>query len=259
MRCEGRRSWRRSAAVLLAAGVAGLAGCGGEAGGSTDDQVTVYAAASLTDAFTDIADAFTRTRPGTAVTFNFAGSQVLAGQIVEGAPADVFAAADADQMAVVVDAGAAAGVPQTFAGNVLAIAVEPGNPRGIDGLPDLADPRLVVIMPAEEVPAGRYARAALRAAGVAVTADSLERDVRSALAKVAIGEADAAIVYASDVLAAKHRVDGVAIPAAHNVTAAYPIVAVADAASPSAAAAFVAFVRSPAGRQILTEHGFSAP
>ena len=248
-------------AVLVAA--CGSAGVDGDGGPGTDGEVSgelvVFATASLTNAFDAVRAGFVDANPDVEVVLNNAGSQTLASQINEGAPADVFAAANTIQMDVVAAAGNLAGAPEIFAANVLAIAVEPGNPLGIRGLEDLTDPDLVLVLPAAEVPAGQYAREALAAAGIEVTPSSLERDVRAALSKVELGEADAAIVFASDLLASNGRADGVAIPLERNVVASYPIAVLADARNPATAAAFVAFVRSDAGQEILRAHGFTAP
>lgn len=253
------------------AGAVLLAGCGADPGdraaagadaaspAGPSGEVLVSAAASLTDAFAALAEAFAATEPQVEVVLNLAGSQTLASQLLEGAPADVFASANERQMDVVADAGGLAGDPTVFATNQLAIAVEPGNPLGIGGLTDLAAPELLLVLPAEEVPAGRYARQALEASGVTVTPVSLERDVRAARSKVELGEADAAIVYASDVVAAQGRVSGVELPADQQVTAIYPIARLADAPNPEAAEAFVAFVLSEQGQDLLTASGFSAP
>ena len=261
-----RRPGARTVAGMLAACVV-LSGCGvtdgsrAEAGdgGSSSGELVVFAAASLSDAFAEVADAYTAAHAGPPVVVNTAGSQTLAHQITEGAPADVFASADPAQMAVVDEAGYVDGAPVVFASNRLAIAVEPGNPRGIQGLGDLDDAGLVVVLPVEQVPAGAYAREALAAAGLAVQPASREPDVRAALSKVALGEADAAIVYASDVAAADGRVDGVAIPTAANVTATYPIAALTSAADPNAAGAFVDFVLADVGQAILGRHGLQPP
>lgn len=238
---------------------AGSAAPAAPAARDTPSELVVFAAASLSEAFEAIGTEFAATVGGVPVTLNLAGSQTLAAQLREGAPADVFAAADDVQMDVVAAAGLLAGDPQPFAANRLAIAVEPGNPQGVTGLADLARDDLIVVLPAPEVPAGRYARAALDATGVAVAPASLEPDVRAALSKVALGEADATIVYASDLVAAAGRIDGVAIPDATNVAATYPIAVLADAPAPDVAARFVAFVRSERGRALLVEHGFDAP
>lgn len=222
-------------------------------------ELVVFAAASLTDAFDEVIEAFVQANPDVEVVVNHAGSQTLARQINEGAPADVFASANPDQMDAVAAAGNLARDAAIFTTNLLAIAVEPGNPLSIDGLADLADPDLVLVLPTEEVPAGRYAREALDAAGVEVSPSSLEQDVRAARSKVELGEADAAIVYLSDIAASAARVDGVDIPAEQNVPASYPIAVLADAPNPAAADAVVAFVLSDAGQDILAAYGFTAP
>ncbi|HEY8338257.1 MAG TPA: molybdate ABC transporter substrate-binding protein [Egibacteraceae bacterium] len=222
-------------------------------------EVVVFAAASLTDALEAIAADLEAATPGLDVVFSFAGSQQLAAQIAEGAPADVFASADETQMDVVADAGLVAGEPRTFARNSLAIAVEPGNPLGIRGLADLARADVTLVLADEDVPAGRYAAAALEAAGVTVAPASLEVDVRAVLSKVALGEADAGIVYRSDIVAAGGDVDEVAIPPDDNVVASYPIALVDGSPNPAGGALFLAAVASDAGREVLAEHGFTAP
>jgi molybdate transport system substrate-binding protein len=242
----------------------GVAACGGDDGTDAADQpgsgaIVVFAAASLTEAFDALAEAFTDANPQVAVTLNLAGSQTLASQILEGAPADVFASANTTQMDAVARSIQLAGAPEVLTANRMEIAVEAGNPLGIEGLEDLAAADLLVVLPAEEVPAGRYAREVLDAAGIAVTPVSLERDVRAALSKVDLGEADASIVYASDVVAAGDRVTGVPIPVEDNVAAAYPIARLADAPNPVAADAFIAFVLSEPGQAILAAYGFTAP
>lgn len=245
-------------ALLLLTACAAAAEPADAGGGARPEDLRVFAAASLTDAFTEIGQTVEDARPGLSVTFNFAGSQRLATQIVEGAPADVYASADTEQMAAVTDAGRVART-STFATNRLAIAVEPGNPRGVATLADLARDDVTVVLAAAQVPAGRYARDALDAAGVSVSPVSLETDVRAVLTKVALGEADAGIVYTSDVTAAADRVDSVEIPERDNVIATYPIGALADAANPDAARAFIAAVLSDEGRATLTRLGFGPP
>lgn len=246
--------------LLVGLVASALAGCGATDGAATrGGQVTVFAAASLTDAFGDIAAAFETANPGLTVAFNFAGSQQLAGQIVEGAPADVFASASPAQTDVVVAAGLAAHEPVDFAGNRLEIAVEPGNPLLITGLADLDRDDIVLVLAAPEVPAGHYAAEALTAAGVEVHPASLDNDVRAALAKVELGEADAAVVYRSDIDAAGEGVEGVTIPEDQNVVATYPVTVLTAARNADAAEAFVAFVMSAAGQQILRDHGFAGP
>ena len=262
VRTDGRvRGWLAGIAVAVAVAACGSAEVegDGEAAGEVSGELIVFATASLTDAFDGLSEAFVDANPDVEVVFNHAGSQTLASQINEGAPADVFASANLAQMEVVAGAGNLAGEAEVFTANLLEIAVEPGNPLGIGGLEDLADPDLVLVLPAEEVPAGQYAREALDAAGVGVTPASLERDVRAALSKVELGEADASIVYASDIVASDGRADGVAIPAEHNVVASYPIAVLGDAPNPAAGEAFVAFVLSGTGQDILAAHGFATP
>lgn len=219
----------------------------------------MLAAASLTDAFTDIATVFEAANPGVEVALDLAGSQQLVARILEGAPADVFASASPEHLDAVARAVGLAGEPVTFAENVLEIAVEPGNPARVEGLADLARDDLVVVLAAPEVPAGRYAAQALDRAGVDVQPASLELDVRAALGKVAIGEADAAVVYRSDVRAAGHTVEGVRIADAQNVVAQYPIAVLADAPNPIVAREFLDAVLDERGRAALIEHGFSIP
>lgn len=256
---------RRGCLSLLALAVF-TAACGsvdsdgeGDAPDDVAGELLVFAAGSLTDAFDELGESFVAANPDVEVVFNHAGSQTLASQINEGAPADVFASADTTQMDAVADTGELATDPAVFVANTLAIAVEPGNPLDIGGLEDLADPQLILVIPSEEVPAGRYAREVLDAAGVEVTPASLEQSVRAALSKVELGEADAAIVYASDLVASDGRADGVTIPPEHNVPARYPIAVLADAPNPTPALAFVAFVLSDAGQEILATYGFTAP
>jgi molybdate transport system substrate-binding protein len=235
-----------------------LAACGG--GGGSDagspEKITVFAAASLTGAFEELGRRFTAASGGTEVTFNFAGSQALATQIRQGAPADVFAPADLVNMDKVRDL---VSTPQSFAGNLLQIVVERGNPRGVKGLDDLAGGDLKVVLAAGEVPAGRYARQLLDKAGVRVAPASLEDSVKAVVAKVALGEADAGIVYRTDVTAGGDRVEGVEIPVDQNVAATYPIATVKASRAQDQAQAFVDLVRSAEGRRVLQAHGFLPP
>ncbi len=240
-------------AGVLAATALLLAGCsGGTAGASPDRTVTVLAAASLTEAFTTIGEDFEAAHPGTTVTFSFGGSSGLAQQITAGAPADVFAAASPATMRTVTDAGDAAGAPATFARNQLVIAVPEGNPRGVTGLASLSAPGMKVALCAEQVPCG----AAAQKAGVTVTPVTREQDVRAALAKVKLGEVDAAMVYRTDARAAAADVDGVEFPESARAINDYPIVALRAATDPDGAAAFVAYVRSDAAQRVLADAGF---
>jgi molybdate transport system substrate-binding protein len=221
--------------------------------------VNVFAAASLTESFKAIGAAFQQAHPGGAPQFNFAGSSTLVRQIREGAPADVFASADEANMQKLADAGELVGPPCIFATNRLAIAVTPGNPRDIGALSDLAAADLTLALAAPAVPVGKYAAEAFAEAGLTMPAASQEPDVRGVLNKVALGEADAGIVYVTDVRAAGARVDVVAIPDQDNVVARYPIAVVKHATDAARAAAFVDFVCSDAGRRTLAQYGFLAP
>jgi molybdate transport system substrate-binding protein len=237
----------------------GLSGCGGSAADDGGQTLTVFAAASLTDVFTDLGAALEDQQPGLEVRFNVAGSSALATQIVQGAPADVFASANETQMSVVTDAGLAADEPAVFASNVLEIAVPAGNPGGVTGLADFAREDLTLAVCAPDVPCGAAAAQVFAAAGVTAVPDTQEEDVRAALTKVELGEVDAALVYASDVASAGESVDGVAFPEAEQAVNDYPITRLADAANPDAARAFVDLVLSEAGRRALTDAGFREP
>src|SRR5262245_24820484 len=248
-------------AAALALSVA-VAACGddGDSGGAgasspAGGKITVFAAASLTDAFGKIGDQFEAANPGTTVEFNFAASSALREQIIGGAPADVFASANESNMTQVVDAGMASN-PTTFATNVLQIAVPPDNPGQVAGLSDFAKSGLLIGLCAEEVPCGEFGRQALDNAGVTPSIDTNEPDVRSLLTKVENGDLDAGIVYHTDVLAGGDAVKGIDIPADQNVTATYPIAALTDSQQAELAAAFVAYVLSPAGQQVLESFGF---
>lgn len=227
-----------------------------EPAGGAEGDLNVFAAASLTDAFTEIGEAFATDHPDASVTFNFAASSDLVTQIVEGAPADVFASADQNNMTKVVDAELNDGEPATFATNSLAIIVEPGNPEAIESVEDLENPDLIFVTTDPEVPIGAYTQEVFAAAGVEVTPDSFEENVRGIVTKVVEGEADAGVVYVSDIVAAGDDAEGIEIPADINIVAEYPIVALTDAASPDLAAVFNEFVLSEYGQAILAEYGF---
>lgn len=257
-----RRPHRRSVcacALLLAALMVVLAaGCGSQSNGSSgaSTKIIVFGAASLTDAFTKLGSDYTAAHPRVTVTFNFAGSQELVAQLQQGAPADVLATADTktmNQVATLVDA------QQVFACNKLEIAVPPGNPEHIASLKDLADPSLKVVLAAPQVPAGKYAQAILGKAGVTVKPVSLEDSVKGVVTKVSLGEADAGIVYVTDIQAAGGKVDGVTIPDALNLIATYPIAVVKATKNDQDARAFVDLVVSSKGRQVLQGFGFLPP
>jgi molybdate transport system substrate-binding protein len=226
---------------------------------SADDDgvlvVDVFAAASLTDAFLEVAEQFTADHPRFEVKFNFLASSDLATQIIEGARAHVFASADEASMTKVIDEGLATD-SEIFMLNRLAIVVAAGNPNAISGLVDLEDSELGIALCNEECPAGRYAREVFKKAGVEVEADSQEADVRGVLTRVGLGEADAGIVYVTDI-EADPDVEAVDIAPSENVVATYPIAVLEEA--PPAAEDFVTFLRSDVGDGIFEEYGFELP
>jgi molybdate transport system substrate-binding protein len=246
-----------------------VAGCAGTATGGTGaaprssdggltGTVTVFAAASLTDVFTDLGDRLERENPQLTVQFNFAGSSALAAQISQGAPADVFASANTTQMDVVTGAGLGT-EPAVFAANVLEIAVPKGNPGKVTGLADFGNPDLALAVCAPDVPCGAAARAVFTDAGITARPDTEEEDVKAALTKVQLGEVDAALVYATDVRAAGSAVEGIPFPEADRAVNDYPICTLSTAPNPTAARAFVELVTSPSGRSALAAAGFRTP
>ena len=239
-----------------------LAGCGGSAGGiaappSTEARtLTVLAAASLTEAFNGLEQRFEAERAGVDVKMNYSSSSDLAQQIVNGAPADVFAAASDATMKAVTDAGLAASPPTIFASNVLQIATAPGNPMGIASFADLARPDLKVVVCAPHVPCGAAAEPIEKATGVTLAPVSEEADVRSTLGKVTSGDADAGLVYVTDVAAAEDQVQGVSFPEASQATTSYPIAVLKDAPRAQLAQEFTDLVTGEAGRTALGAAGF---
>ncbi|WP_406129719.1 molybdate ABC transporter substrate-binding protein [Streptomyces canus] len=221
--------------------------------------VTVFAAASLKESFTALGKEFEKAHPGTKVTFSFGGSDSLAASITGGAPADVFASASPKTMKIVTDAGDASGTPATFVRNQLEIATLPGNPDKIASLKDLTKPSLKVVLCDKEVPCGAAAQKALDAGKLKLTPVSYEQDVKSALTKVELKEADAAVVYKTDVHAAGDKVEGVEFPESADAINEYPIVQLKDTKNADAAKAFIALVRSAEGQKVLTEAGFLKP
>ncbi|MFG3437138.1 molybdate ABC transporter substrate-binding protein [Nonomuraea sp. NPDC047897] len=263
-----RRPSRWAIALPVALALAGLSGCGSgqpattsasaSAAGGGAKEVTVFAAASLTGTFTQLGKTFEAAHPGTTVKFNFGSSATLAQQIVQGAPADVFAAASPATMKTVTDASPAA-PPTTFVRNKLQIAVPKDNPAQVDALRDLADAKVKVALCAEQVPCGAAAVKALDAAGLKVTPVTLEQDVKATLTKVELGEVDAALVYKTDVIASAGKVTGIAFPEADQAVNDYPIAALAKAPAGDLAGRFVDLVLSQQGRDVLTKAGFEAP
>lgn len=259
-------------AVALAAVVA-LGGCATESGSTMDastptdagssastaaSTVTVFAAASLAEAFDELAERFEAEHPLTDVVLNSGGSAALSQQIVQGAPADVFASAAEPPMQAVIDAGLASDAA-VLATNTLELVAPAGNPAGITGLDDLARPELRVALCDVSVPCGAASATLLERQGVAASADTLESDVTAVLTKVVLGEVDAALVYRTDVIAAGDAVEGIEVPGAASVVNRSLIAAMTDATDPAAAAAFVAFAIGADGRAVLDAAGFGAP
>lgn len=251
------------AAAQFAAGVFVLTGCAPVESGADAPatalptvELTVFAAASLGGAFDELAARFEHGHPQTDVRpITYDGSSTLATQLIEGARADVFASADIATMSTVVEAGLISEW-QPFTSNVMQIAVAPGNPKGISGLRSLTAPELLVVTCAEPVPCGAVSQQLLRAAGVAITPVSEEQTVSAVLTKVKRGEADAGLVYETDVAAAAGAVEGVVIDGAEEFRTHYSIAQLTSAPDPAAATAFIEFVLSPEGQGVLAHYGF---
>jgi molybdate transport system substrate-binding protein len=241
-------------AVALALALA-TAGCGSRGGIGAGKTLTVFAAASLKAAFSDIGTAFEAGHPGVRVIFDFAGSSDLAQQIRQGAPADVFASADLTTMAAL---GDAAINPQAFATNTLMIAVPPANPSGITSFADLAKPGVRLVICAPQVPCGAATAKVADAAGITLRPVSMEQSVTDVLGKVSAGEADAGVVYVTDVMAAGNRVKGIAFPEASSAVNTYPIARLTGANNADLAEQFVEFVLGDTGKGILAAAGFGA-
>lgn len=251
-----------AAAVVVAA--LALAGCSAQSAPSPTATaapvtLTVYAAASLTDSFADIAKEFEKQYPSVKITYNFGGSSALAAQLVAASPGDVFAAASATTMKTVTDASLVTGAPQIFVTNSLELVVPKGNPANVTGLGDLANPDLSIALCAAAVPCGAAALRLLAQEGVTAAPDTLEQDVKAVLAKVELGEVDAALVYKTDVTAAGDKVEGIDVPGADRVVNRYPIAVLKSAPNQTTARAFVDFVLGTTGQAILTKAGFGAP
>ncbi|MFF2022320.1 molybdate ABC transporter substrate-binding protein [Streptomyces sp. NPDC058171] len=232
-------------------------GQGGEsAGPASSGKLTVLAAASLTDVFKTVKTAYEDAHPGVELTFSFAGSQELAAQVRQGAPADAIVTADTKTMDGL---RAETGTPSVIAKNRLVIATREGNPDDVKTLKDLADPKLKVVLAAEEVPVGRYSRQVLDAQQVDVKPVSEEPNVRAVLSKVELGEADAGIVYKTDADTKPDKVDAIAIPDAQNAVAQYPAAVLKESGDSPSAQAFVEWLSSPPAQKILRDAGFQKP
>ncbi|MDQ1509181.1 MAG: molybdate transport system substrate-binding protein [Actinomycetota bacterium] len=260
----------RRISVLLAISLPltlALTACGSSAKTSSPSSSTkpggsikVLAASSLTKGFTALAKQFESAHPGSHVNLSFASSSILAEQIQSGAPADVFASADQKNMSKLQTAGAVTGTPEVFAKNQMEIAVAPGNPKHIATVSDLAKSGIIVVLCASEAPCGKYADQLLEQDKVTLTPKSRELDVKATLTKVASGDADAAIVYVTDVKGASGNVDGIEIPAGQNVFATLPIAALKDAKNAALADAWVTFVTSSTTEKTLQDqYDFLAP
>ncbi|MFJ6855088.1 molybdate ABC transporter substrate-binding protein [Streptomyces sp. NPDC091271] len=257
---------RTAAAVLTAALLVPLAACGSDgkkdsgdkasASGAPDADLTVLAASSLTDVFKTAGAAYEKEHPGTEVTFSFAGSQELAAQVKQGAPADALVTADTRTMdGLKSDTGS----PTVIAKNRLVIATGKGNPEKVETLQDLADPGLKVVLAAPEVPVGRYSRQILDSQKIDVKPVSQEPNVRAVLSKVELGEADAGLVYRTDAATATGKVDAIDIPDAQNAVASYPAATLKTSGNGEAATAFVAWLSTPEAQKILAAAGFQKP
>ena len=262
-------TWARSVRVALGLAAASvvLSGCAGTAGATpgTDnaagqgETLTVFAAASLTETFTELADRFEEANPGVTVALNFAGSADLVTQIREGAPADVFAAADRSNMVQLSRDGLVDGSPAVFATNTLMIAVPADNPARITSFADLAAPGVDVVVCAPQVPCGAALPALEAAAGVTLAPVSEENAVTDVLGKVTSGQADAGLVYVTDVASAGDSVLGIPVPEADQAVNEYPIAVVAGSEQARLGASFARFVTGATGQNVLGAAGFGAP
>ena len=268
---------RRLALTVVALAAAAVAGCSSSsspstpsgstsspaaaAGSSSAGQtgtITVFAAASLKETFTELGKQFEAAHPGDTVKFSFGASSALATQINSGAPADVFASASPKNMNQVVTAGNASN-PQDFAKNVMEVAVPPSNPAKVTSVNDLAKSSVKTALCQPQVPCGTVAAEVFKNAKITVKPVTLQPDVKSVLTQVELGNVDAGMVYVTDVMAAGAKVKGVTIPASENASTLYPIAALTHSKEPSIAQAFVAYVLSPTGEQVLKAAGFAQP
>jgi molybdate transport system substrate-binding protein len=222
-------------------------------------SITVFAAASLQGSFTEIGKQFERAHPGARVTFSFGPSSGLATQIINGAPASVFASAAPANMTQVVKAGETLNSPSNFAKNKMEVAVPPGNPAGVTSVSNLSKSAVKVALCQPQVPCGVVARDVFKNAGISVTPVTLQPDVKSVLSQVELGNVDAGMVYVTDVKAAGTKVKGVPVPAGDNASTLYPIATLEGASDKTVANEFVAYVMGPQGEHVLAQDGFGKP
>lgn len=258
---------RPLAGAVCAVALIALGGCGSAAPGSSgstsstaaESTLTVFAAASLKGVFTELATQFEDRHPGTKVTFNFAGSSDLVTQLQQGAPADVFATADTKNMDKAVNDGLVVGSPVDFASNTLQIAVPPGNPGKVTGLKDLATPGVTLVICAPEVPCGAAAQKVAEAAGITLKPVSEESSVADVLNKVRTGQADAGLVYVTDVKGAGDKVEGVTFAESAAGVNVYPIATLTASTNAALARDFVQLVSGAEGQAVLAAAGFAKP
>jgi len=258
---------RRFTVIAAALAAVAAAGCSSSGSGSSSSgataspaggTITVFAAASLTESFTTLGKQFEAAHPGDTVKFSFGPSSGLAEQITSGAPADVFASASPANMDQVVSAGDASS-PQNFAKNVMEVATPPNNPGSVSSVNDLAKKSVKVALCQPQVPCGVVAAEVFKNAGITVKPVTLQPDVKSVLTQVETGNVDAGMVYVTDVKAAGSKVTGVTIPASDNASTLYPIATISGSKHTSEAQAFMNYVLSPAGQQVLAAAGFQKP
>ena len=249
----------RRALIAALAPVIFVSACTSSSESQAQTTLKVYAASSLANPFVDAGLAFEKDHPGVKVQFNLGSSSDLARFVQEGAPADVFASADVANMDKVESGGLLDSPSVIFATNYLEIIVEKGNPLNITSLEDLSHPDLIFVTTNPDVPIGKYTAEVLNKAGVSITPNSFESNVKGIMLKVASGEADAGIVYHSEVIAADGQVEGIKIPAEFNIVAKYPVGVINSSARQSQAQEFVDFLSSSKGLAILTQHGFKTP
>jgi len=260
-----RRFMLGAAIAALAAAGCGSSGTSGSSAGSASPSgsasgstITVFAAASLQGTFTKLGKQFEAAHPGDKVNFSFGPSSGLATQIINGAPADVFASAATTNMTQVVKAGKAAS-PADFARNKMEVAVPPSNPGKVSSVDNLSKSSVKVAVCQPQVPCGVVAHKVFRNASITVKPVTLEADVKSVLTKVELGDVDAGMVYVTDVRAAGSKVKGVAIPSSDNATTTYPIATISKSSHESTAHAFMEYVLSSQGQRVLASAGFEKP